>query len=285
MLVIGVATMIVSEVATLARIEPFYSWNTPTCWTGFILFADAVVFHARGRSWLRTSPREFAAMAVLSIPLWLVFEAYNLRIRNWYYTGLPENVVLRYAGYAWAFATIYPALFEAAELVAVVRHRTDTRPAPPARPALPARPVRPAVLCAGAAMLVSPFVVPSDVATYLAAPVWLGFILLLDPVNESLGGDSVTGDWRAGHTDRLVNLLAAGLLCGLLWEFWNYWAGAKWHYTVPILPSVRIFEMPVLGYFGFPPFAIECFAMYVSVRLLWRRNREGMVESRHRIAL
>jgi hypothetical protein len=29
--------------------------------------------------------------------------------------------------------------------------------------------------------------------------------------------------------------------------------------------------MPVLGYFGFPPFALECFAMYAFARrAIWR---------------
>jgi hypothetical protein len=40
---------------------------------------------------------------------------------------------------------------------------------------------------------------------------------------------------------------------------------------VPILSDVKIFEMPILGFGGFPPFAVECFAMYVAIRrLLWR---------------
>jgi hypothetical protein len=54
----------------------------------------------------------------------------------------------------------------------------------------------------------------------------------------------------------------------VLWEFWNYWAGAKWHYTVPIMENLKIFEMPVPGYLGFPAFALECFTMYVFVRAI-----------------
>ncbi|HWW85051.1 MAG TPA: hypothetical protein VNZ26_15680, partial [Vicinamibacterales bacterium] len=76
LVVLGLLVMVVSETATLAKIEPFYSWNTPIGWTGFILFADAVVRRARGRSWLAASPREFAGLAAASIPLWLVFEGY-----------------------------------------------------------------------------------------------------------------------------------------------------------------------------------------------------------------
>ena len=119
--ILGLATMIVSQAATLAGIEPFASWNTPIAWTGFILFADGIVWHARRSSWIRSAPREFVFLALVSIPLWLVFEFFNLYIVNWYYVGLAENPLLRLLGFAWAFATIWPAIFEGAELVAVVR--------------------------------------------------------------------------------------------------------------------------------------------------------------------
>ena len=117
----GVAIMIASETLTLLKVEPFWSWNTPIAWSGFIVFADAVVYRARGGSWIRSVPREFAALAALSIPLWLIFEGFNRVIDNWNYTGLPENAALRYFGYAWSFATIWPAIFEGAELVGALR--------------------------------------------------------------------------------------------------------------------------------------------------------------------
>src|SRR5262249_12075720 len=106
MIVLGLLLMIVSETATLLRIEPFWSWNTPIAWTGFILFADASVHRARGESWMRSSPGEFAALALVSIPLWLVFQAFNRVIDNWNYTGLPEKFLLGQFGYACAFATM-----------------------------------------------------------------------------------------------------------------------------------------------------------------------------------
>jgi hypothetical protein len=280
---IGLAVMIGSEAATLRQVEPFYSWNTPICWTGFILFADGIVWQARRDSWLRSSWREFAALAAASIPLWAIFEAFNLRIENWYYTGLPQSTALRSFGYAWSFATISPAIFEAAEMVAVVRAGKPGRalrahPAPPAPPALPAAPALPTL--AGALLLASPFVVPRAVAPYMAAPVWLGFIFLFDPINAALGGEAISTDLRARRFDRLINLLVAGMVCGVLWEFWNYWAGAKWHYTVPIMAHVKIFEMPLPGYFGFPPFAVECFTMYVFVRCVYRRLHGGAPRGR-----
>jgi hypothetical protein len=121
---------------------------------------------------------------------------------------------------------------------------------------------------AGAIMLVVPIVHPSQ---YFAAPVFLGFVFLLDPLNARLGAESILGDLRERRPGRLINLLVAGLACGFAWELWNYWAGAKWIYSVPILPHLRLFEMPIPGYGGFPAFAVECFTMYVTVRaLVWR---------------
>jgi hypothetical protein len=268
---LGLAIMVVSEALTLARIEPFWSWNTPIAWTGFILFADSTVFRARGDSWLRSAPAEFIGLAAASIPLWLVFEFYNLYIDNWFYVGLPENFWLRMFGYAWSFATIWPAMFEGAELIAVWR---AARPAVPAGSALPSRsalPGPPALwIVMGALMLVVPLFAAPSIARYLAAPVWIGFILLLEPINVWLGGDSLRSPGR-GCFARTINLALSGLLCGVLWEFWNYWSRAKWHYTVPIMERLKIFEMPVPGYLGFPAFALEAFTMYAFVRLIFAR--------------
>ena len=273
----GLALMIVSEAGTLAHIEPFWSWNTPIAWTGFILFADAAVWRARGHSWIRSAPREFLLLSAVSIPLWLVFEFYNQFLNNWFYTGLPENTALRIFGYAWSFSTIWPAMFEGADLVAVAkagwtgragqagRSSPHALPAPPARPAL-----APLSVAAGALMLAAPFFASPVIASYLAAPVWLGFIFLLDPINARMGGESLTADFARGQYDRFKNLAWSGLLCGVLWEFWNYWSRAKWHYTVPIMEHMKIFEMPLPGYLGFPAFALECFTMYVFVRTTLR---------------
>ena len=188
---IGLAALIISEAGMFAHVEPFWSWHTPIAWTGYILLIDALIYRKRGSSWLTTNRREFWFLAALSVPLWVVFEGYNLLIRNWHYINLPEHPVARYFGYAWSFATIWPAIFETAELVALFRGQT---------PALEhaqgnQRRVNPAVATAlvalGLAMLTWPLIWPSP---YLAAPVWLGFILLLDPLNDWRGAPSLVGD-------------------------------------------------------------------------------------------
>jgi hypothetical protein len=253
----GLCVLAVSEAAMFAHISPFWSWHTPIAWTGYIVLIDGYIFSKRGSSWLTANRREFVFLALVSIPLWLVFEGYNLFIHNWHYINLPRNLILRYVGYAWSFGTIWPGIFETAELVAVLL---------PKRGRESFSRVRKEKDLAGAAMLIWPIVWPSP---YLSIPVWLGFIALLDPLNQRAGAESLIGDWRGGRRHRLVNLIVAGFVCGVLWEFWNYWSFTKWIYTIPYAPNLKIFEMPVPGYFGFPAFALECFPMYVFVRRIF----------------
>jgi len=266
---LGALIMVASETCMIARIEPFYTFHTPIAWTGYILLVDGLVWRSRGESWLRNAPAEFLFLAIFSVPLWLVFEFYNAFIENWRYVGLPDQLVWRLFGYGWSFATIWPAIFETGDLVSSWRDRR----APPAR--LVAREPcerlsrwQRVSVVVGAAMLLWPLVWPSR---YLAAPVWLGFIFLLDPLNARAGGEALVCDLGHGRYNRVINLAWAGVICGVLWEFWNYWARAKWVYAVPIMADWKIFEMPLAGYLGFPAFALECFTMYVAVRrLLWR---------------
>ena len=268
---LGIVFLAISEVGMALHIEPLWSWHTPIAWTGYILLVDGIIFKKRGSSWLTSHRSEFLFLAVLSIPLWAVFEGFNLLIKNWHYINLPENVIARYFGYAWAFATISPAIFETAELVGLLHDRPSSivhRPTSRLSTADSPSTLDDGLIATGAAMLLWPLVWPSP---YLAAPVWLGFIFLLDPINHRLGAESLIGDVRRGRWDRLINLSVSGFVCGGLWEFWNYWARAKWIYDVPIMQDWKIFEMPLPGYFGFPPFALECFTMYVFVRrLVWR---------------
>jgi hypothetical protein len=66
------------------------------------------------------------------------------------------------------------------------------------------------------------------------------------------------------------------LVCGLLWELWNFWAQAKWIYTVPFFEGGKLFEMPLLGFLGFPPFAVSAYAMYRMLLVAMQRGGAWM---------
>ena len=260
---LGFVALAGAEWLLFHRAEPVSTYFTPIAWSAYILIADAATFAVTGRSRLNDAPLSLARMALLSIPLWLIFEGYNLRLQNWEYTGVPLPWAAAVLGYGWSFATITPALFETSDLVQALL------PPLPGGPWRISRGAENALLIGGAACLIAPLTVPREIAAHLFALVWVGFLLLLDPINRRLGLPSFLGDLADGFRRRLYGFLAAGFICGWLWEFWNYWAAAKWHYTFPMFQNTKIFEMPAPGYLGFLPFALECFAMYVSAAWLF----------------
>jgi hypothetical protein len=76
------------------------------------------------------------------------------------------------------------------------------------------------------------------------------------------------GQLASGDCTRLVALLVAGFICGGLWEGWNFTARTKWIYSVPFFDELKLGEMPVLGFIGFPAFALECYALINFLSLL-----------------
>jgi hypothetical protein len=266
---LGLAIIAAAEIALFGGQPLVARWFTPIVWTGYILFVDALAARLTGRSYLTTDRVEGVLVALTSIACWWLFELYNApRFWRggahasglwWRYHGLEPNLFLRRVGYDWSFATILPALFLTATVVRAALFRR-ARVTPWRRPS---RSLLRALVAAGAAAAVIPLVL---VSVWLVPLVWMAWALLLEPLNSRAGRPSWLADLRAGDASRLLALLTSGLVCGVLWEFWNYWAATKWTYTVPYLGDIKIFEMPVLGYLGFPAFALECFAMYHWVR-------------------
>lgn len=255
---LGFVALACAEWMVFYRVDPVWTYFTPIAWTAYILIADAAVLALTGRSRLNHAPVTLAQMAVLSIPLWLIFEGYNLRLRNWTYVGVPHGWTAIVFGYGWSFATIWPAIFETSDLVQALL------------PPLPGKAIRfsprteNGLIAVGAICLVLPLALPLHIAARLFALVWVGFVFLLDPLNRRLSLPSFVGDLSEGYRRRFYGFFISGWICGWFWEFWNYWAGAKWHYTFPMFQDVKIFEMPVPGFLGFLPFALECFTMYVT---------------------
>jgi hypothetical protein len=271
---LGLLALVCAEFLMFRGVEPVATFFTPLAWTAYILVADAAALAISGRSELRESPRGLLKMAILSIPLWAIFEAYNLRLANWTYLHLPESRMQTWLGFAWAFATITPGIFVTASLVESLgwfNHRS--------RPLTFGRAGESAAMIAGAMFLVFPLLVPARAGQYLFAPVWLGFFLLLDPINCRLHRPSMEGDLARGARGRLYSFLIAGWICGWLWEFWNYWARTRWVYTFPIMQDWKIFQMPAPGYLAFPVFALECFAMYVTGA--WMFSRKQVAEKKY----
>lgn len=264
---LGLAIMLAGQILMFAKVNPVWVWFTPVQWTGYLLLLDALLLKQRGESFIFAHAREFGAMAFFSVIYWFMFEGYNLHLRNWAYVNLPENLTLRFIGFIWSFATIYPGILMTHDLLHAhgLFREAKLKGATATPLVLPAGVLRLFVIL-GFFCCTVPLILPATTARYLFVLVWIGFIFLLDPLNYRMGLPSLLRELEQRSLSTLLTLFAAGLICGFLWEFWNFWAGAKWVYTVPYFNKPKLFEMPLYGYLGFMAFAVECFTMWHFTR-------------------
>jgi len=264
----GIIIMLIAEVLLFTGNQLIGIWITPIMWTGYILFADNVVYVRTGKSLITNGFFEIIVISLISIGSWLIFEGYNVFLKNWHYINLPENIYLRYFGYAWSFATITPGILITAGLIRSFNLFKSVR----LKPVSVSHRILGVIVAISFILSLYPLIFPNE---YLFPLVWCSMIFLVDPINYLIGGKSLLRDLSEGNPSRFLQLLVSGLICGIMWEFWNYWASAKWIYTVPYFPEYKIFEMPIVGYFGFPPFAIECYVLYHFFKaILYRAGYE-----------
>ncbi len=247
-------------------------WAFFPLWVGYCLTVDALVVWRTGTSLFTRSRTKFAGLFIASAPVWWLFELANWRLQNWHYNGAEAFSTLQF--WFWAtinFTTVIPAVFGSAELM---------------RSFLPGVVKGPIVrstkattfgfFAAGWGMLALMIAWPSIFFPF----VWFSLYFILEPINIWLGHRSLvewteTGNWRP-----VVALWLGILLTAFFWELWNYFSYPKWVYHVPWGNWIHIFEMPILGYGGYLPFALELYAMYHLLAGLFGNKKTDYVMTR-----
>jgi hypothetical protein len=235
---------------------PRSHWAFFFLWTGYCLVVDGLVYLRTGTSLLTRSWQQYLRLFLISAPAWWLFEALNWRVQNWVYIGKNflgnwEFAILSTV----AFSTVMPAVFGTVELVGSARFFQKPRQGPVIKPT---RRTTLGFFLAGWVMLILLLAWPKIFFPFM----WLSIYFILEPLNIWLGNRNLvegthTGDWRP-----ILALWGGVLVTGFFWEFWNFWSYPKWVYSVPYLDFLHIFEMPLLGYGGYLPFALELFALY-----------------------
>ena len=281
---IGLIGLVICHLAIIINWQPIKEWFYITVWWSYILFIDGIIYKIKSNSLIISRTKAFLLMLPWSVALWLVFELFNVGLQNWYYVNIVPHLLERWLGYFIAFATVLPGIFETAELFEVVgifkklkngetkEQRNNYGNTPFSSSVL--------IFVLGVILFILPFILPQ----YFFPVIWLSFIFLLEPINYRLGGNDggllFRKEWRT-----ILRLSFAGLVCGLLWEVWNWHTVAHWVYALPYFHYLQIFQMPVLGYLGFLPFALECYLMYEFVVIngwsrSWLDTNAGKIEKR-----
>ncbi len=241
--------------------QPFYAY----AWWGYILVLDGFVAHRRGHSLLTARRKHLIPVLMGSVTFWYFFELLNLRFKNWYYVGVYQSPLIGYPFSLVCFSTVLIGMFETFEAVTSLGLFRRWQGAPGQLP----RWVSYAVQAVGALMVTVSLVFP----TYLAPLVWGSLSFLLDPWNYRRGARSILRDFEARDFGLVARVLLAGLICGGFWESMNFLAPQKWIYTVRGLENLKLFEMPLLGFLGFPALALDGMAFY-SLIAYWFLSNE-----------
>ena len=231
-------------------------WAFFPLWLGYCLTMDALVFWRTGTSLLARGWRKYVGLFIVSAPVWWLFEALNLRMQNWVYEGVARFTPLQYTFWTTlSFTTVIPAVFGSAELVASFGFARRLGRGPLIRPD---KVTTISFFVAGWIMLALMLAWPRLFFPFL----WFSVYFILEPLNVWLGNRSLADHTRHGDWRPVVSLWLGVLLTAFFWEMWNFYAYPKWVYYVAWGGWLKVFEMPLLGYGGYLPFALELYALY-----------------------
>jgi hypothetical protein len=255
--VAGVAAALIGLAVGLALrgVEPAATWLYQAAWYPTIVLMAALVARREGTDPFTAHPVHAVSVFAWSAVFWFFFELLNWRLGNWYYVNVPAGRLERWVGISLAFATVLPAIFLAARALEAwgVARSVRTTPMRVTRAGLRI------TASAGVVFLVLPLAWPH----YFFPLVWGATTLLAEPaLYRREPRWSLIADLERGEAGRIVRLLLGGAAIGLLWELYNSFARSRWIYTVPGLEGLKVFEMPLLGFVGFPVFALECWSVF-----------------------
>jgi Helix-hairpin-helix domain len=258
-IILSLVALALAWILLALQVDPVPTWFYVFAWYPTLTLLDGVATRLDGKpSLLFGKTAEALSLLAWSPIVWFVFEAANFRLENWYYVFLPAHLVERWAGIVLSFATVLPAIVLAERVLAgggvyaSTRHRAVV--------------VRPWMLSASVGIALIGAVLVALFPTYCFPLVWGIGLFLLEPfVYRRAPRLSLVRDIEGGDWGRIGRLLLGGLGIGFLWESYNHLAQGRWIYTVPGLEHVKLFEMPPLGFLGFPVFALEAWAMYSAL--------------------
>lgn len=239
-------------------------------WWGFIALIDGVVYaRTGGASIFAKLPRQLLWLVLMSIVGWFFFEWLNWFVmENWVYPNSPAifNQAQAYFWFALTYTCVWPAIFEWYTLLRTFPSLTARWASGPRIDFGRGAMVLGLLIGTAAGFLAGLFPYP------LFFTVWLGSLLMLPAAMALLGYWTPFAPLAQGNWTPAILMALAGLGNGLFWEFWNHGSNAFipgrnpnfWVYDIPYVNVIHLFsEMPLLGYFGYLPFGLQCWVWWL----------------------
>ena len=257
LLTLGIVLTAVSWYFAWSHIGPVSEYSFFPLWVGYILLVNGLSEVMAETSLLRRMHWSSLWLFIVSIPMWWFFEYMNSIVQNWHYLFAHPISILHYEIQASIdFSTVVPAVLSISILAFQL---------------LKGRSLSTRIAIPGTTLLigfVSTFILfwllklfPSETFPL----VWIVPILFLEPLAYALGvRASLVRQIEQGNLALPLSLGIGTLITGFWWECWNFYSLPKWIYTIPYVGFWKVFEMPILGYLGYPFLGLIVFSYAAS---------------------
>jgi hypothetical protein len=260
LLIIGAGTICIFWLAAWTRLGLISEYSFFPLWAGHIVFINGLSEWFFRTSLLKRMGWTFIFLFVISIPMWWFFEYMNSIVHNWHYVLSAPITAFHYEIQASInFSTVIPAVLSTAFFVFNCVRRDAL--------SLDKQRISSTAVAIAFVMSFILFGLMAALPNETFPLVWIIPLLFLEPLNYRFNADASflglvgQGDWTFP-----ISIGLGTLTIGFWWECWNVYSLPKWVYTIPYVGFWKIFEMPFLGYFGYPFFGLIVFS-YASLLL------------------
>lgn len=249
----GVLLTLGSWVVAWSEFIPLKYYSFFPLWLGYILTINGISQLLLGASLLKQLGLGFISLFLISIPFWWYFEFLNHFANSWNYHFIQPLSSVEYVLRASiSFSVVVPAVFSTVFLfyhILLRIHPLNTAKLPIFKWYFPI------LISLGIISHILLILIP----VYVFPLMWVALTFILIPLNYRLGFPSLLQKLQLGDWTLLFTITLVMLFIGFWWEMWNFYSFPKWSYSIPFVGGYKVFEMPILGYLGYPFFGLEVY--------------------------
>jgi len=250
------------------------NWTLLPLFWGAIIFFDGIVYYRTGgKSIINQRPQTLVAIAVCSIGGWAYFEYLNFFVKeNWYYPrgdmiSTEQFMIYSLLGSS-ALLTIAFELYMLLESFPKLAVKYTQGPK-----LVVSKKIWKIILFSSLLIMFLISIFPDELFFFI----WLAPLLVFLSILELLDiWTPFTPIQKSGNWSPFALMCLTYLIQGFFHEFWNYFSASHlpggeiitynpgfWMYSVPYVNVLHVFEMPLLGFFGYLPFGLYCWVAWI----------------------
>jgi hypothetical protein len=259
--VVGCILTAISWITAWAHFGMLTEFSFFPLWLGYILTLNGLAEIVAGISLLNRMRWSFGWLFAISAPFWWFFEGMNEIVHNWHYQSPRPISPLQYFIQASIdFSTVVPATMSASFFILHIVKRFSLAPVLRMR-------VKQSRLAISSLLGTLSFSFLALFPEQTFPLVWIAPILIIEPIAYAADYPSLLRDLEGRDSSLVVSIMIGTLFTGFWWELWNYCSLPKWTYTIPYVGFWKVFEMPIVGYLGYPFFGLIIFG-YTGIMLM-----------------